>query len=194
MSNAAKFYTAQGDDGTTGLLGKGRVKKYHPRPAACGDVDEAQAALGIARASLADETAANVLLTVQRDLYHLMAELAATPEAAAQFRAIDAERVSWLEAQTDAYGARIRLPAEFTVSGDTVTGAALDLARTIVRRAERAVVRLADDGLIENAELLRYLNRLSSLLFVLSRYADALGGSSAVKLAKGGTANLSNGE
>lgn len=191
MPEEAKFYTARGDDGTTGLLGKGRVKKYHPRPAACGDVDEAQAALGVARAATADEAVADVLLTVQRDLYHLMSELAATPEAAGRFRRIDAERVAWLEAQTDSFGAQIRLPAEFTVSGDTAPGAALDLARTVVRRAERAVVRLADDGLIENAELLRYLNRLSSLLFVLARYADALSGSSAVKLAKGGTADLS---
>ncbi|MGB4675777.1 MAG: ATP:cob(I)alamin adenosyltransferase, partial [Aggregatilineales bacterium] len=71
MSDDVKFYTAKGDDGTTGLLGKGRVKKYHPRPAACGDVDEAQAALGVARAAMLDPEAAAVVLQAQRDLYHL---------------------------------------------------------------------------------------------------------------------------
>lgn len=184
MPEDIQYYTTTGDDGTTGLLGKGRVKKYHPRPEAYGDVDETQAALGLARAAMSGADAAAVVLQAQRHLYHLMAELAATPDAAPQFRVIGAEQVAWLEAQTDAYGARIALPAEFTVSGDTAAGAALDLARTVARRAERRVVKLLDDGYIENGELLRYLNRLSSLLFVLARYEDALGGHSAVTLAK----------
>lgn len=182
--DAVKFYTAAGDDGTTGVLGAGRVKKYHPRPAAVGDVDEAQAALGVARAVMQDTDAAATVLQAQRDLYHLMAEVSATPEAAPQFRQIDEGRVQWLEAQTDAYGERISLPREFTVGGDSLPGAALDLARTVVRRAERAVVRLFDEGYVENPALLAYLNRLSSLLFVLSRYEDALSGQSAVRLAK----------
>jgi cob(I)alamin adenosyltransferase len=181
-----KFYTATGDDGTTGLLGEGRVKKYHPRPEAYGMVDEAQAALGMARAAMADREAAQVVLQAQRDLYHLMAELAATKEAAPRFRKIDAARVAWLEAQTDRYGARITLPPEFVIGGDSVPGAALDFARTVIRRSERLVVRLADDALIENRDLIRYLNRLSSLAFVLARYEDALSGQSTVTLAKGG--------
>lgn len=185
VSDDVKFYTAEGDDGTTGLLGKGRVKKYHPRPAAYGDVDEAQAALGVARAAMQDAEAAAVVLQAQRDLYHLMAELAAEKDAAHHFRTIDAARVEWLEQQTDAYGQRIDLPREFTVSGDSAAGAALDLARTVVRRAERGVVRLYDEDYIENTHLLAYLNRLSSLLFVLSRYEDALGGQGSVRLARG---------
>ncbi len=184
MPDEVTYYTTTGDDGTTGLLGKGRVKKYHPRPEAYGDVDEAQAALGMARAAMSDAGAAGVVLQAQRHLYHLMAELAATREAAPQFRTIGAEQVAWLEAQTDAYGARITLPAEFTVSGDTAAGAVLDFARTVTRRAERRVVKLLDDEYIENGELVRYLNRLSSLLFVLARYEDALSGQSAVTLAK----------
>lgn len=179
-----QYYTATGDDGTTGLLGEGRVKKYHPRPAAYGDVDETQAALGLARAAMQDREAAAAILQCQRDLYHLMSELAATPDAAPRFRQIDAARVAWLEQQTDQYGARIALPREFSVSGDSLPGAFLDLARTVCRRAERGVVRLYDDGLIENRELIRYLNRLSSLLFVLSRYEDALSGQSAVRITK----------
>jgi cob(I)alamin adenosyltransferase len=179
-----KFYTATGDDGTTGLLGEGRVKKYHPQPEAYGTVDEAQAALGVARAAMADREAGQIVLESQRDLYHLMAELAATKEAAPRFRKIDPARVAWLEVQTDHYGAQITLPPEFVIGGDSVPGAALDLARTVIRRAERLVVQLYDEGLIENVELIRYLNRLSSLAFVLARYEDALSGQSTVRLAK----------
>lgn len=183
MPRPMKFYTATGDDGATALLGDQRVRKYHPQPEAYGAVDEAQAALGMARAVMQDRAAAEIVLQIQRDLYHLMAELAATPEAASRFRKIDAGRVAWLESQTDAYGAKISLPKEFTVSGETVPGAALDVARTVVRRAERQVVRLMDEGLAENPELVRYLNRLSSLLYVLSRYEEA--GRGGVTLAKG---------
>lgn len=185
MNSDIRFYTTDGDDGTTGLLGKGRVKKYHPQPEAYGDVDEAQAVLGVARAAMQDGKAAAVVLQVQRHLYQLMAELAATPEAAEQFRVIGAEQVGWLETQTDAFGARLELPGEFTVSGDSAAGAALDVARTVVRRAERHVVRLRDEDLLQNDYLIQYMNRLSSLLFVLSRYEDALSGQGAVRLSKG---------
>lgn len=184
MPGKTKFYSTMGDDGTTGLLGEGRVKKYHPRPEAFGAVDEAQAALGVARAAMQDREAASAVLQVQRDLYHLMAEMAATRETVSKFRKIDTDRISWLEAQTDVYGKRLSLPPEFTVSGDTAAGAALDLARTIVRRAERRTVKLLDEGMIENRELIRYLNRLSALLFVLSRLEDSLGGQESATLAK----------
>ncbi len=179
-----KYYSSAGDDGTTGLLGEGRVKKYHPRPEAYGTVDEAQAALAVARAAMKDQAAAEVILQTQRDLYHLMAELAATRETAPQFRVIDPARVTWLEEQTDRFGDQLSLPKEFTLSGDSLSGAYLELARAIVRRAERQAVRLFDDGLIENRELMRYLNRLSALCFVLSRYEDAVSGQSAIRLAK----------
>jgi cob(I)alamin adenosyltransferase len=178
------FYTRAGDDGFTGLLGEGRVAKYMPQPEAYGTVDEASAAMGIARASAQSSLARELLLAAQRDLYHVMAELAATQQTAAQFRVIDAARVTWLEAQTDAVTAKIALPKEFVVPGDSLPGAYLDLARTIVRRAERVVVHLLHDGLIENVELVRYLNRLSSLLFVLALYENALAGVASVTLAK----------
>jgi cob(I)alamin adenosyltransferase len=184
MSGETKFYSTMGDDGTTGLLGEGRVKKYHPRPEAFGAVDEAQAALGVARVAMQDRGAADAVLQVQRDLYHLMAEMAATRETAPKFRKIDGRRVDWLEEQTDTYGKRLSLPPEFTVSGDTAAGAALDLGRTIVRRAERQTVKLFDEGMIDNRELIRYLNRLSALLFVLSRHEDMLGSQGKITLAK----------
>ncbi len=166
------WYTGTGDDGTTALLGNRRVPKYHPQPDAYGTVDEASAALGLARALATEPGIKDVILTVQRDLYLMMSELAATPEAAPQFRAIDAGRVQWLEGITDSLGSDTIVPREFVVPGDTPAGAALDLARTVVRRAERLVARLCDDGLCANSEILRYLNRLSSLCFVLARLED----------------------
>lgn len=179
-----QFYTRSGDDGFTGLIGEGRVAKYMPQPEAYGTVDEASSAIGIARAAAQSDRTRELLLATQRDLYHLMAELACTQQVAPQFRKIGAERVTWLEERTDAVTALIQLPKEFVVPGDSLPGAYLDLARTIVRRAERLVVHLVHDGLVENVELVRYLNRLSSLLFVLSLYETALAGVSAVTLAK----------
>jgi cob(I)alamin adenosyltransferase len=170
------FYTRAGDDGFTSLLGEGRVAKYMPQPEAYGTVDEASAAMGVARAAAHSALTQQLLLTAQRDLYRMMAELAATQQTAAQFRSIDAARVEWLEQQTDDITARIDVPKEFVIAGDSLAGAHLDLARTIVRRAERIVVHLVHDGLVENIELVRYLNRLSSLLFVLSLYENAQAG------------------
>lgn len=184
MSTKYPWYTGAGDDGTTGLLGEGRVPKYHPQPEAFGTVDEVSASLGYARAVIEDEMSQEVLLHVQRDCYQMMAELAATPQAQVQFRMIGAEQVRWLEEKTDAIGAHVELPREFIIPGDSREGALLDVARTIARRAERQVVKLLDDKMIENSALVAYLNRLSSLLFVLARYQDALTGNSNVTLAK----------
>lgn len=161
------FYTRTGDDGTTGLLGEGRVSKSHPRIEALGAVDEATAALGLARSAHRAPQTAPLIVEIQRDLYKLMGELAATPENAERFHGIDASRIAWLEQQTDAVSVQTGIPGEFILPGDTPAGAALALARTIVRRAERRVVELLGLGEIPNPELVRYLNRLSSLCFVL---------------------------
>ena len=112
-------------------------------------------------------TPAPILLEAQRDLYKLMAEVAATPENAEKFHFIDAARVTWLEEQTDALSKLVEMPKEFILPGDSLAGAALSLARTIIRRAERRVVELFDAHEIINPDLQRYLNRLSSLCFVL---------------------------
>ncbi|MCC6299824.1 MAG: cob(I)yrinic acid a,c-diamide adenosyltransferase [Anaerolineales bacterium] len=162
-----RFYTTTGDDGTTGLLGEGRVTKYHARIEAIGTLDESTAALGLARAQCLDPRSAPIILEAQRDLYKLMAEVAATPENAGKFRSIDAARVTWLEEQTDALSEIVDMPKEFIVSGDSLAGAALSLTRAIIRRAERRVVELHDEQEVANPELQRYLNRLSSLCFVL---------------------------
>ena len=171
-----RWYTAAGDDGSTSLLGDERVPKYHPQPEAYGTVDEASAALGQARALATRPEVKEALLAVQRDLYGMMAELAATPAAAPKFRVIDAQRVTWLDGTTDRFGERVSMPREFVIPGDTPAGAALDLARTIVRRAERLIVKLNENGFCANREIIRYLNRLSSLCFVLARYEDTQGG------------------
>ncbi len=163
----SSFFTRSGDDGYTGLLGEGRVPKYHPVTETVGALDEATAALGIARAACITPGIAGLLLAVQRDLYLLMAEISATPENASRFRQIDQKRVAWLEQQTEQVGLMVEMPKEFIVPGDSPSGAALALARTIVRRSERCTARLVHEGIVENIELLRYLNRLSSLCFVL---------------------------
>ena len=163
----SRFYTSSGDDGYTGVLGAGRVAKETARIEALGTIDEATAALGMARALCKSRQAGKLLLAVQRDLYHLMAEISATPENAVRFRQIDASRVTWLEEQTDSLAQQVETPREFILPGDTPGGAALDLARAVVRRAERRAAGLLHQGEIENPDLLRYLNRLSSLCFVL---------------------------
>ncbi len=160
------FYTRKGDDGTTGLLGKGRIAKHHARMEAIGTLDESSASLGLARAAARDARCKPLLLEAQRDLYLLMAEVAATHENAEQFH-FDARRVDWLEEQTDALSKIVEMPKEFILPGDSAAGAALSLARAIVRRAERRVVELFDKKEITNPALQQYLNRLSSLLFVL---------------------------
>lgn len=161
------FYTAKGDDGTTGLLGEGRVPKYHVRMEAVGTLDEASAALGLARAQCEAPQTPRILLDAQRDLYKLMAEVASTPENAEKFRGIDEARVEWIEHETDELSKVVKMPREFILPGDTLGGAALSLARAVIRRAERRVVELFDGEVVVNPQLQRYLNRLSSLCFVL---------------------------
>jgi cob(I)alamin adenosyltransferase len=179
-----KFYTRTGDDGYTGLLSNSRVPKYTPRPEAYGTIDELSAALGLARATVRASRSRDIILTVQRQLYQVMTELASTPEVASRFERITAAHVNKLEQLTDTLSAQVELPKEFIVPGDTLAGATLDLARTIARRAERLIVRMVHEGEFANAEVMRYLNRLSSLLFVLARFEDAAAGADATTLAK----------
>lgn len=178
------FYTRKGDDGYTGLLGDERVPKYHLRMEAVGALDEATAALGVARSTSHSADICEMVLIIQRDLYGLMAEISATPDNAARFRVINAERVTWLEAMTDATSSKVELPREFILPGDTQAGAFFGLSRTIIRRAERRVAELHHSGAIENQEILRYLNRLSSLCFVLELWENQLAGKPTPTLAK----------
>lgn len=175
----AKVTTGTGDTGYTGLLGDQRVAKYDPRPDTFGTVDEATSALGLARASTHDEMARAIILHMQRDLYVLMAELATLPEnQAAIGMAMTADHVRWLEGTEEQLKAAVDIPNKFVIPGDSLDGAALDLARTIIRRAERMTVRLLHDGVIANGETVRYLNRLSDAVFILARYLEAKQGGS----------------
>jgi cob(I)alamin adenosyltransferase len=180
----SKLYTGTGDDGYTRRLGEGRVPKNHPVTEAVGSIDEASAALGLARAASQSSETGMLLLEIQRDLYNLMAEVSATAKTAAQFRVINEDRVLWLEEQTDRIAEKIQLPDEFIIPGDTYAGASLSLARTIVRRAERRVAQLLIEEEIENQYLLRYLNRLSSLCFALELLENQVAGKSEITLAK----------
>lgn len=181
MSN---FYTRKGDDGYTGIIGEGRIPKNDLRADAIGTIDEANSFIGLARSSSASDESKETLLTIQRDLYNLMSEVAATTENAKVFRRIDQKRVDWLEKKTDQISKDIDLPNEFIVPGDTQGGAIFDVARTVIRRAERRVVGLWHLDEIENQYLLSYLNRLSSLLFVLELLENTLSGKDRPTLAK----------
>jgi cob(I)alamin adenosyltransferase len=181
MSN---YFTKTGDDGTSGILGKGRVRKDDPRIEAIGAIDEANSILGIARAICKQQVTRDLILIIQRDLYKLMSEISATPENASRFRTIDSERVKWLENQTNSVGEALDMPNEFIVPGDALTGGILDLARTIVRRAERRVSTLNHQNILENKTILQYLNRLSSLCFVLEMFETLSENDSKISLAK----------
>jgi cob(I)alamin adenosyltransferase len=170
------FYTRTGDDGTTGLLGEGRVPKTDPRIETLGALDESTATLGLARAQARDPRSGGILLEAQRDLYKLMAEVAATAETAKQFHFIDAARVMWIEAQIEQLSATVTMPREFILPGDSLAGAALSMARAVIRRAERRVVELLAMKEVSNPDLVPYLNRLSSLCFVLELVENAAAG------------------
>ncbi len=179
-----KLYTGVGDEGYTSLLGRDRVPKYDIRPEAYGTVDEASSALGVARAMVKDAQTAEIILGVQRDLYAMMADLATLPEATTRPPWLHSQSTDCLEALIARLESTVELPPAFIVSGDSVTGAYLDLARTMIRRAERLVARLQHEGKLRNDEPLRYLNRLSSLLFLLARLEDKAAGAETFTLAR----------
>lgn len=171
-----RIYTKKGDDGTTGLLYGGRVSKDDPRTSAYGTSDEAVAALGVARAQVGDALLADLVLRLQRELFVVGAELATGKDAWAKLvpgtTKVTSEMVAELESVIDDYLSRTEMPQEFVIPGETPASAAIDLARAIVRRCERESVSLAREGLLADGEVVRYLNRLADLLFVLARYEE----------------------
>jgi cob(I)alamin adenosyltransferase len=169
-----RIYTKRGDDGTTGLLYGGRVSKADAATEAYGTVDEAVADLGVARAQ-AEGGLAEDLLGIQRELFVVGADLATNPDDRGKLEPgvslVTAQMVERLESWIDAVTEEHPLPKEFIVPGANPVSAAVDVARSTVRRAERRTVQLQDSGREVNQEVLRYLNRLSDLLFVLARAA-----------------------
>jgi len=167
-----KYYTSEGDGGTTGLLGGERVPKNHPRVQAVGAVDEASAALGLARAQANNPDLNQLVKNVQEDLYQIMTLLVLVKPNPEKFPDLQESQVLWLEEKIEQYGSVIKPPKGFILPGESVPSAAFGLARTIVRRAERRVIQLYDDGNLESETILPYLNRLSSLCFVLELYTS----------------------
>jgi cob(I)alamin adenosyltransferase len=172
MPKKTILYTRTGDEGYTSLLGMERVTKYALRPEAYGTVDEASAFMGLVRADpAASERSKKLILETQRDLWLVMGELAAPPRVELPKR-LEADRIEWLEQETDKLGEDFPPLNQFVIPGDTRIGALLDVARTVVRRAERETARLLLEGDLENAQAVRYLNRLSSLLFAMARFEE----------------------
>jgi cob(I)alamin adenosyltransferase len=171
-----KLYTKTGDDGTTGLFGGGRVKKASLRVEAYGTVDELNAALGVARATKLEPVTDGVLGHVQVDLFTLGAELACVPgrEAKLSMKLLDAADAERLEKAIDAAEEGLPPLKAFVLPGGSPQAAALHVARTICRRAERAILALDDAP--ARGEIVIYLNRLSDLLFVLARRANSVAG------------------
>ena len=180
------FFTRIGDDGKTGLLGEGRVSKADLRIEVLGSLDEASASLGFARATCQDPHISEMILEIQRDLYYMMAEIAATPENILHFQKLKEDHINWLESQLELFSSTTRVPQEFILPGDTLSGAVFSLARTTVRRAERRLAEFQELESVKNPILLKYLNRLSSLCFIIELYETGLTGNSST-LAKGKT-------
>jgi cob(I)alamin adenosyltransferase len=195
------IYTRKGDDGTTGLLHGGRVPKDAPRIEVNGAVDEAQALLGLARAEAeAGSELDGLLVGLERDLYVLMAEVATTDDRRGRLvpgtSMVTAEMVGALEARIDELTGRFDMPSDFVVPGQNRRSAALDVARTAVRRAERLLVAsgLTDTTTtpVENrSQVGPYLNRLSDLLWAMARWQE---GDVHVAARTGGRRRSSTGE
>ena len=171
-----RIYTRKGDEGTTSLLFGGRVSKADPRTDAYGTADQAVSAMGLARALCQNGRVQEILLKTQREMFVVGADLATDPaqrlHLTKHFEEVTPGMVSGLEATIDEVDEVIDLPRAFIVPGGSAGSAALDLARSTLRAAERRIVELNDAGILANPEVLRYVNRLSDLLFMLARLED----------------------
>lgn len=175
FSVGVKVYTRRGDDGTTGLFGGGRVSKDGTGPEAYGTVDEAVAALGVARSHAGEEWAA-AILHLQREMFVVAAELATGGDSRSKLvdgvSRVTAGMVQGVEVEIDRVVSEHGLPSGFVVPGNTPLAAALDVARTVVRRAERRAVRHAAAGELAESRVVEYLNRAGDYLYVLARAAE----------------------
>ncbi|MDO8531391.1 MAG: cob(I)yrinic acid a,c-diamide adenosyltransferase [Dehalococcoidia bacterium] len=175
-----KVYTRTGDRGDTGLLYGGRVPKSDPRVEAYGTIDEAVSALGLGRALCAQQNVKDIIHALQRELFTVGGEMATADEKydtfVQHFGGVTKAMVDKLEATIAELEREVEMPRVFIMPGDTAASGALDLARAIIRRAERRAVSLQEAGLTRNPEIVRYLNRLSSLVYLLARYEDMKAG------------------
>ena len=173
-----KIYTKKGDDGTTSLWYGGRVPKHHGRTEAYGTLDEACSQLGVARALCGPDQGelADGILRLQDDIFIAGAELATAPEAAE--RLVDGvsrtteEMISELERLIDRWMSEVELPPKFVIPGGNPLSAQLDVARTVIRRAERRVSQLAAEGELASETVIHFLNRASDLAYAMARWGD----------------------
>jgi cob(I)alamin adenosyltransferase len=173
-----KIYTKKGDDGSTSLWYGGRVPKHHGRTDAYGSLDEACSQLGLARALCGadgDALAADILL-LQDDLFVAGAELATAPEASERLEdgisRTTEKMVLWMEERIDHYMGQVELPPKFVIPGGNRLSAQLDVARTVIRRAERRISALAEEGELAGETVIHLVNRASDLAYAMARYAD----------------------
>jgi len=171
-----RVYTKFGDKGETSLLYGGRVSKNNPHTEAYGITDEAVSAMGLGRATTGDQRVKDILRDLQRELFTIAAELATDPGKYELFKQhftpVTESMVENLETTIDSLEEEFQMPTVFVLPGGSPASAAIDMARTIIRTAERRVVALAEAGLLTNDLITAYLNRLGDLLFVLARYQD----------------------
>ena len=171
-----KIYTKTGDDGETNLLYGSKVSKNDPRCEAYGSTDEVVSVLGLARALCDDKTVKQILLNLQHEMFIVGAELA-TDKSKYQYleknlSTVTDDMVIEIERRIDEINGSIQLPNAFIIPGASKGSSAVDLARSQLRTAERRIVSLKQQGLLVNPVVLRYVNRVSDLLFVLARYED----------------------
>ncbi|MEO8287301.1 MAG: cob(I)yrinic acid a,c-diamide adenosyltransferase [Chloroflexota bacterium] len=167
----------KGDEGYTDLMGPERVAKYDLRPETYGTLDEASSMLGLAYSLSAQDKTREILRKTQHDLYLMMAEVATPlPQLEKITYRIKPEQTDWLDATIRELESEVEMPKQFVLPGASPASAAIDVGRTIVRRAERHAVRLVHEKQMPAGNVLRYLNRLSSLLFVLARYEEHVSG------------------
>ena len=175
-----KIYTKKGDDGTTGLLYGGRVSKDDARTNVYGTLDETVSALGLARAAGLVDKVHEIVVRIQREMFIAGAQLATSAENQSKLQEgiskVTSSMTEQAERDIDELLEEHPLPQEFILPGETPGSAGLDVARSTIRRAEREAVALDRDGLVPDPEILRYLNRVSDLLFALARYEEAARG------------------
>jgi cob(I)alamin adenosyltransferase len=171
-----KIYTRKGDDGTTSLWYGGRVPKDDLRTEAYGGLDEATSALGVARALCDDARLSEDILRLQSELFVAGAELATAPEARERLEPdisqVSEDMVARLERDIDSYMAEVELPPQFVIPGGNQLSAQLDVARAVLRRAERRITAVARAGGAPDSPLLAFVNRASDLLFAMARWSD----------------------
>jgi cob(I)alamin adenosyltransferase len=171
-----RVYTKFGDKGETSLLYGGRVSKNNPHTEAYGITDEAVSVMGLGRSLSDDQRVKDILRDLQRELFTIAAELATEPDKyelfKQHFKPVTQEMVDNLEQTIDSLEEEFEMPKIFVLPGGSPASSAIDMARTVIRTAERRVVALAEAGGLTNELILNYMNRLGDLLFVLARYQD----------------------